>query len=143
MNDEVRTSTGGTRSIVDVRPRLTTSAVVYNLAVDDIHTYYAGDTPVLVHNSCGGESAAAAYGRLRHAEWDYGPDFVKEFNRIPGIRPDAVNFVTREVVELKPNTAGQIRRGMRQLDVYQGALQRAFPGRPWTTRLETYEPYAP
>ncbi len=25
----------------------------YNLAIDGIHTYYAGDTPVLVHNTCG------------------------------------------------------------------------------------------
>ena len=28
----------------------------YNLTVDGIHTYYAGTTPVLVHNSCGPES---------------------------------------------------------------------------------------
>jgi hypothetical protein len=25
----------------------------YNLEIDGIHTYYAGETPVLVHNSCG------------------------------------------------------------------------------------------
>ncbi|TNC21148.1 hypothetical protein FG385_28800 [Amycolatopsis alkalitolerans] len=25
----------------------------YNLQIDGIHTYYAGTTPILVHNSCG------------------------------------------------------------------------------------------
>jgi len=28
----------------------------YNLQIDGIHTYYAGTTPVLVHNSCGGDT---------------------------------------------------------------------------------------
>ena len=29
------------------------SLTAYNLQIDGIHTYYAGSTPVLVHNSCG------------------------------------------------------------------------------------------
>jgi hypothetical protein len=34
---------------------------MYNLTVDQLHTYYvlAGNTPVLVHNTCGGEERAA------------------------------------------------------------------------------------
>src|SRR5688572_29337403 len=67
----------------------------------------------------GGESAAAAYGREVHAAYDYGPGFVKEFRDLPsGARPDAVNLVTREVVELKPNTPAAIRRGEAQLRRY-------------------------
>jgi Pretoxin HINT domain len=32
----------------------------YNLAIDDIHTYYAGTTPVLVHNTCGATNTGAS-----------------------------------------------------------------------------------
>ncbi len=35
-----------------------------------------------------------------------------------GLRPDAVNLATREVVELKPNTAGAIASGLRQVAEY-------------------------
>ncbi|MFD3483499.1 RHS repeat-associated core domain-containing protein [Streptomyces sp. NPDC058665] len=49
----LQTSTGTWTQITAVTHR-TTSTTVYNLTVDDIHTYYvlAGATPVLVHN-CG------------------------------------------------------------------------------------------
>jgi hypothetical protein len=90
----------------------------------------------------GGESAAARYGREVHEAYDYGPGFVKEYRGLPsGRRPDAVNFETREVVELKPNTPGAISRGRRQLEIYRRELQEEFPGQPWRTRLETYAPY--
>lgn len=87
----------------------------------------------------GGESAAAAYGRRIHQEYDYGPGFVKEFRDLPsGRRPDAVNLQERVVVELKPNNPAAIRRGQRQLDVYRRELEQEFGG-TFRTRLETYD----
>jgi hypothetical protein len=52
----------GERVLSDKDRTLTISAThvygrnltAYNLQVDGLHTYYAGTTPVLVHNSCGG-----------------------------------------------------------------------------------------
>lgn len=77
-----------------------------------------------------------------HEAYDYGPGFTKEYRGLPsGRRPGAVNFDTREIVELKPNTPAQIRRGNRQLETYRQELQEEFPGAPWRTRLETYDPY--
>lgn len=61
----------------------------------------------------GGESAAAAYGRQIHRGWYYGPSFEKEFTLASGRRPDAINFATREIVELKPNNPAAISRGQR------------------------------
>ncbi|MGC5040049.1 RHS repeat-associated core domain-containing protein [Streptomyces sp. DT190] len=48
----IQTSTGTWVQIASIRHR-TQSVSVYNLTVDDLHTYYvlAGPTPVLVHNS--------------------------------------------------------------------------------------------
>ncbi|GAA4119422.1 hypothetical protein GCM10022284_75170 [Streptomyces hundungensis] len=53
--DKLRTPTGELRDVVNTRA-WTEHHKVYNLTVDDLHTYYvlAGTTPVLVHNSnCG------------------------------------------------------------------------------------------
>ena len=110
----------------------------YNLTIAGIHTYYAGTTPLLVHNSCGpgprgGKSLSAARGREAHASADYGSGFTKEF-RIPGSgrRPDAVNFDTREILELKPNNSRAIQRGTRQVNGYVDDMTAEFPGAPWT-----------
>ncbi|MEU9194476.1 polymorphic toxin-type HINT domain-containing protein [Streptomyces hundungensis] len=50
--DRLRTPAGELRDVVNTRA-WTESHKVYNLSVDDLHTYYvlAGDTPVLVHNT--------------------------------------------------------------------------------------------
>lgn len=87
-----------------------------------------------------GETAATALGRPTHAAWDYGPGFEKEFTLEAGGRVDAINFETREVVELKPNNPRQIRLGGQQLDDYIAKLNAQFPGDPWTGRLVTYGP---
>lgn len=50
--DRIETSNGGQitiRRVVEYSANLT----AYNLQIAQIHTYYAGITPVLVHNSCG------------------------------------------------------------------------------------------
>ena len=51
--EQLLTDTGRTLTIVGghVHDR---SLTAYNLQIDGIHTYYAGSTPVLVHNSCSG-----------------------------------------------------------------------------------------
>lgn len=86
----------------------------------------------------GGESSAAAYGRAMHASYNYGPGFEKEFTLESGQRVDAVNFDTREVVELKPNNPRAIRLGTRQVQGYADQLNQEFPGTPFTYRVVTY-----
>jgi hypothetical protein len=49
--ERLQTPTGHTATITSVRT-YTANLVAYNLTVDGLHTYYAGTTPVLVHN-CG------------------------------------------------------------------------------------------
>ncbi|MGA3565240.1 polymorphic toxin-type HINT domain-containing protein [Micromonosporaceae bacterium DT59] len=50
-------TSAGTLVQISAKNRSSQTAQVYNLTVDDIHTYYviAGNTPVLVHN-CGGQT---------------------------------------------------------------------------------------
>ncbi|WP_159807147.1 polymorphic toxin-type HINT domain-containing protein [Cellulomonas citrea] len=59
--DQVR-QTDGTPLTIQTTRVYDADLTAYNLTVDDIHTYYAGTTPVLVHNSCFGEAAEAAAG---------------------------------------------------------------------------------
>lgn len=41
-----------------------------------------------------------------HEEWDYGPGYVMKFTLRARGRPDAINFESRHVFELKPNRFG-------------------------------------
>jgi RHS repeat-associated protein len=87
-----------------------------------------------------GETAWTKLGREMHAAWNYGPGFTKEFRLDNGQRADAVNLVTREVVELKPNSQRAISAGYRQLAGYIRQLNEEYPGgTPWTGRVETYD----
>jgi RHS repeat-associated protein len=86
-----------------------------------------------------GETAATAYGRLMHQTFDYGPGFEREFTLRAGGRVDAINFDTREVLELKPNNPRAIRLGERQLEGYIAKLNAQFPGDPWIGRVVTYD----
>lgn len=45
-------SSGGRTLTVTASHSYTDTLMAYNLEVEGIHTYYAGETPVLVHNSC-------------------------------------------------------------------------------------------
>jgi hypothetical protein len=51
VGDRVREDNGQLIAIARVYP-FDENVTAYNLTVDGIHTYYAGTTPVLVHNSC-------------------------------------------------------------------------------------------
>jgi hypothetical protein len=52
--EKVREADGDLITITKTRS-YTADLTAYNLTIDDIHTYYAGATPVLVHNSCTNE----------------------------------------------------------------------------------------
>jgi len=86
-----------------------------------------------------GETAATRLGRDMHKAWNYGPGFVKEFTLPSGKRVDAINFDTRQVIELKPNNPRKIREGEKQVAGYADELNREFPGdTPWTGSVITY-----
>jgi Pretoxin HINT domain len=50
--DQLREANGGLITITNLVV-FDEDVTAYNLTVNGIHTYYAGTTPVLVHNSCG------------------------------------------------------------------------------------------
>jgi hypothetical protein len=86
-----------------------------------------------------GETAATRLGRYMHKVWDYGPGFRKEFTLPSGRRVDALNFQTRQVVELKPNNPRAVRLGERQVARYLEELNETYPGEvPWTGSVVTY-----
>lgn len=53
LGDQVLSDNGQTLTI-NAEHVYDRTLTAYNLQIDGIHTYYAGTTPVLVHNSCGG-----------------------------------------------------------------------------------------
>jgi RHS repeat-associated protein len=55
VGDQVSTAAGRTVRIAGLRV-YSADVTAYNLTVEGIHTYYAGTTPVLVHNGCGDET---------------------------------------------------------------------------------------
>lgn len=87
-----------------------------------------------------GETPYTVYGKAIHASYDYGPGFEREFTLANNERVDAVNFETREVLELKPNNPKAIRLGLRTAQRYAAQLDKQFPGdRPFTYRVVTYD----
>ena len=59
--DVLRTQDGETETVAGVRIEQLSEAVrVYNLEIEDSHTYYVSEDEVLVHNACGGESGSKA-----------------------------------------------------------------------------------
>ncbi|MYU04264.1 type IV secretion protein Rhs [Streptomyces sp. SID8366] len=123
------------------------SADMYNLTVEQLHTYYvlAGSTPVLVHNSGGtcpanlksGNSAAAARGTRVHngTEWGEHLDslgYSRGHQISPGNIPDGFT-ADGFPVELKPNTKSGIKAGTRQLRRYMNEMGVDY-GELWTYR---------
>jgi hypothetical protein len=115
----------------------------FNVEVEELHNYFVGQRGVLVHNQSklkGGESPAAQRGREAHKNYEnaLGKDSY-EFNKaLPsGRRPDAVDYTTNTVRELKPDNPNAMRRGMRQLERYVKELE-DLTGRVWKGILDTY-----
>ncbi|HXX31296.1 MAG TPA: hypothetical protein VEJ89_11310, partial [Myxococcaceae bacterium] len=85
----------------------------------------------------GGESDLSRLGRLAHSKWRPPAGFRKEFTLPSGKRVDAINFETREIIELKPNNAKAIAKGQVQLRQYIAEAEREFGGK-WTGYIQTY-----
>jgi len=58
---------------------------------------------------------------------------------IPGtrLRPDAISFQNKLIIELKPNNPKSIALGLKQLDKYKTALE-TKSGEGWMTKIVTY-----
>lgn len=82
-----------------------------------------------------GREVHLAYKAAEHA-----PELgkFKEFARVPGIRPDFVDFTTKTIYELKPFNPRAVKAGEKQLKNYKTAMEKAYPGTIWTTVLDTY-----
>lgn len=51
VGDQIETKNGSLLAVSGLRT-YSANLTAYNLQVNEVHTYYAGATPVLVHNSC-------------------------------------------------------------------------------------------
>ena len=89
----------------------------------------------------GGESAAAAAGRRAHGNYGtaLGDRYDTKVTLPSGKKPDAVDWVNREVRELKPDHSRGIRRGEKQVEGYRKELEQVT-GQPWTSKVDTYRP---
>ena len=65
---------------------------------------------------------------------------IKEYRKIPGIRPDFVDLDNYIIYELKPANKNSILRGYKQLDKYKYLFDKYRPVRngEWQTILELY-----
>ena len=118
-------------------------ADTFNFEVQELHNYFVGQQGVLVHNQSklkGGENPAAQRGREAHKNYEnaLGKDSY-DFNKaLPsGRRPDAVDYTTNTVRELKPDSPNAMRRGWKQLDNYAKELEK-MTGKIWNKVLDTY-----
>jgi len=117
-------------------------ADTYNFEVDQLHNYFIGSHGILVHNQSkrGGENNDTQRGREAHKNYEnaLGKDSV-EFNKaLPsGRRPDAIDWESSTVRELKPDNARAIRRGVKQLEAYAKELEE-MTGEVWNKALDLY-----
>ncbi len=86
--------------------------------------------------------STAAYGRDAHKFYKIGiangETLVKEFNKIPGIRPDFVDLENKIIYELKPDNLRAIKQGEKQLNTYIKAFKDAGYG-DFKGVLQTYQ----
>ncbi|XHR95954.1 RHS repeat-associated core domain-containing protein [Mucilaginibacter sp. UC70_90] len=89
-----------------------------------------------------GETSATRLGKAMHAAYKFGEadgiSTFKEYTGIKGIRPDFVDFGTNTIYELKPNNFRAITDGLKQLNGYKAAFEKAYPGTTWKIVLDTY-----
>ncbi len=113
-----------TATIEDVRIEVKTVRV-YNLEVENLHTFFVGVQGVVVHNGrsgTSGENGPARTGRQQHE--NYRPEGFERPTLPSGKRPDGVNYDKKIVVELKPNNWRQYKRGCKQVQGYVDELNR-------------------
>lgn len=159
VGDEILTSDGGYQTISAIEThQLDEPIAVYNLSVDVNHSYYVGESEMLVHNvSCGTQNekikTAAKNGREMHSKFDYGYDqsyigssttnphapVIKEVPLGSAGRADCVDFMNHIVYEMKPDNPRAIARGIKQLQRYKEALEGAGTA-IYNCRLALYSP---
>lgn len=66
-----------------------------------------------------------------------GVNTFKEFTKVPGIRPDYVDFTTKTIYELKPFNPRGIQLGTKQLNNYKSLFEQKYGG-TWNTVLDFY-----
>ena len=88
-------------------------------------------------NPPNGDNEDNASGREAHKWWEPPEGFQKEFQFENGMRADAINFETQQILELKPDNPAAISRGQIQLQRYIQQAQTQFGG-TWTGRVITY-----
>ena len=79
--DQLREANGSLLTITNVAV-FDENVTAYNLTVNDIHTYYAGTSSVLVHNSCGEPTANNYRGRFTAENPDL-PDGYQVHHALP------------------------------------------------------------
>ncbi|WP_148616435.1 polymorphic toxin-type HINT domain-containing protein [Nocardioides rubriscoriae] len=101
VGDKIMTAGGRLIAIARLR-RYVSDLTAYNLQITHIHTYYAGNTPVLVHNSCGytpaggfaesdiDEVAQAIYQHIGGGELPGRPGFAQIQEALTRGTPEAV-----------------------------------------------------
>lgn len=90
LSDNGRTLTISAKHVDD------RTLTAYNLQIDGIHTYYAGTTPVLVHNSCGPlthSQAGEMAGRLGYRSTNYFSTRLSPFLERGGEHPIAASVI--------------------------------------------------
>lgn len=95
-----------------------------------------GSPPVLKGAQNPKVQEAIEYGKKMHLEQEYPLGFKKEDPFLNGLRPDAINTVTKQIIELKPNNPNAIRLGEKQLEKYinqaNQEIEPGFTGQVWT-----------
>ncbi|HEY3351090.1 MAG TPA: RHS repeat-associated core domain-containing protein [Thermoanaerobaculia bacterium] len=86
-----------------------------------------------------GETIYTRAGRLAHAEVPLPPGFKRRVRLPSGKEMDAYNPDTREVIEIKPNTRRQVRRGEKQVGGYCAECD-VEKGPGHTGRVLPYDP---
>jgi hypothetical protein len=81
---------------------------------------------------------AAARGRKRHKEYDYGPGIEKEKILPSGKRMDGYDAKNKIVYELKPNNPKAVQKGLKQLDEYVEEANEVY-GHGHMGKLHTYD----
>ena len=84
-----------------------------------------------------GENEHTARGKEAHKWWQPPEGYVKNFQFDNGLKPDAINFDTQDIIELKPDNPGAISAGQAQVQQYIQSAQQQFGG-TWTGSVQTY-----
>ncbi len=88
-------------------------------------------------NPPNGDNEGNARGREAHKWWQPPEGYKTGFQFDNGLKPDAINFDTQDILELKANSPTEIARGHVQLQNYINAAQDQFGG-TWTGSVVTY-----